>query len=394
MPLDFQSVSAIIFLIILTIYVYLRRKKLQTQGFFPFFYFSMYRTKFGLKFMDKFAKKFNKTLKFLGYLGIVIGFLGMAFLAYALVQNVYDLLTNPVAPQGVGLVLPFEARGVIFVPFFYWIISIFILALVHEFAHGLIARVHDIKVKSSGFGFVGILIPIIPLAFVEPDEKALKKRPHKQQLSVFAAGPFSNIILALVVLGLSTLILVPIVNNMVEFSGVEITGFIEGDFPAKASGIREGEIVERIDGTKIETLDDFSDILLDKSPGTRINLKTDASEYEIVLGKNPDDETKSYLGVYVKQEAGVSEDFEEKYGKFIPSVIIWISGLVFWLVILNLGIGLFNLVPIGPLDGGRMMQLVLNRTISNKKIANKIWNYISLVFLLIIVVIIFKACTA
>ena len=84
MPLDFQTISAIIFLILLSIYVYLKRKKLQTHGFFPLFYFCMYKTKFGLKFMDKAAKKFNKILKFLGYAGIVIGFLGMILLSFAL----------------------------------------------------------------------------------------------------------------------------------------------------------------------------------------------------------------------------------------------------------------------------------------------------------------------
>ena len=383
MPLDFQSISAIVFLILLSIYVYLKRKKLQTHGFFPLFYFSMYKTKFGLNFMDRFAKKFNKTLKFLGYLGIVIGFLGMIFLAITLIQNLYNLFITPETAPGVGLVLPFKAKGVFFVPFFHWIISIFIIALVHEFGHGIVARVHDIKVKSSGFAFLAVLIPIIPAAFVEPDEKVLRKRPYKQQLSVFAAGPFTNIILAFIVLALSAIVLSPILDSIAEYKGVKITGFIEGDYPAKKAGIEEGEIVTHIDETEITTLDEFSGILLDKSPGTKIKLKTDKNTYNIILAKNPEKEESSYLGVYVKQEAGIKDSFKGKYGNFIPAVIMWIAGLFGWLIILNLGIGLFNLVPIGPLDGGRMLQLVLHKFFDEKK-ANKIWYYTSMIFLVIV----------
>tara|TARA_Y100000031_G_scaffold147949_1_gene183612 strand:+ start:27784 stop:28845 length:1062 start_codon:yes stop_codon:yes gene_type:complete len=343
----------------------------------------MYKTRFGLNFMDNFAKKFNKTLKFLGYFGIAIGFLGMIFLAITLIQNIYTLFITPEAAPGVGLVLPFKAKGVFYVPFFHWIISIFIIALVHEFGHGIVARVHDIKVKSSGFAFLAILIPIIPAAFVEPDEKVLRKRPHKQQLSVFAAGPFANIILAFIVLGLSVFTISPIVDSMAEYQGVKITGFIEGDYPAKKAGIEEGEIVIGIDETEITTLDEFSGILSDKSPGTTVKLKTDKDTYNIILAKNPEKEESSYLGVYVQQEAGIKDSFKEKYGNFIPAAIVWIAGLFSWLIILNLGIGLFNLVPIGPLDGGRMLQLVLHRFFDEKK-GDKIWYYISMFFLIVV----------
>ena len=384
MPLDFQTIAAIVFLVVLSLFVYAKRKNLHTQGLFPLIYFSMYRTQIGLKFMDRFAGKFNKTLKFLGYAGILAGFLGMVLLSFSLLQNLYSLIATPEAQPGVGLVLPFKVKGAFFVPFFYWIIAIFIIALVHEYAHGVIARVHKLKVKSSGFAFLGILIPVIPAAFVEPDEKALRKRPHKEQLSVFAAGPFSNIILAFIVLGLSVFILSPVVDNMMEYSGVKITGFIEGNYPAESSGISEGEVVKSINGEKIETLDDFSGILKEKKPGNAIRLETDKNTYSIKLEKNPEDESLAYLGVYVQQESEVKQSFREKYGNFAPAAIIWVAGLFSWLIILNLGIGLFNLVPIGPLDGGRMLQLVLHRFFERKK-ADKVWYYVSMVFLLIVV---------
>ncbi len=187
MQFDLQTVAAFIFIILLSLFLYLRRKKLDTHGPFPFLYFSMYRTKLGIGLMDKLAGKWNRLFKWLGYIGIIVGFLGMIAICVALIDNIYNIMTQPEAAPGVGLVLPFQMKGAFYVPFFYWIISIFIIALVHEFAHGVIARAHNLKVKSSGFAFLGVLAPIIPAAFVEPDEKALVKRPHRQQLSVFAA---------------------------------------------------------------------------------------------------------------------------------------------------------------------------------------------------------------
>jgi len=71
----------------------------------------------------------------------------------------------------------------------------------------------------------------------------------------------------------------------------------------------------------------------------------------------------------------------QKYGKILPDILLWISGLFYCLLILNLGIGLFNLVPLGPiLDGGRMLQLLMHK-LFKKKIGDRIWKAISLVFL-------------
>src|SRR3989338_5431196 len=121
----------------------------------------------------------------------------MILISYGLINNIYVIFTKPEATPGVGLVLPFKAKGVFFVPFFYWMISLFVIAIVHEFSHGLIARANNLKVKSSGFAFVGLIVPIIPAAFVEPDEKELRKRLHREQLNVFSSGPLSNVALGL-----------------------------------------------------------------------------------------------------------------------------------------------------------------------------------------------------
>lgn len=446
---DFQTVAAIAFLVILTLFVYLKRKNLHTKQIIPYFlYFSMYKTSWGLRLMDSAANKCRKIMACIGYFGIAIGFLGMILISYGLINNVFVLFTKPEASPGVGLVLPFKAKGIFFVPFFYWIISIFVIAVVHEFSHGLIARAHNLKVKSSGFAFlgsgfrgtgiiivlisfyykianqnlffdigrliyfdyyppdfwiiIGIIfllmsyikklpslgyIPIIPAAFVEPDERELKKRPHKEQLSIFAAGPFSNIAAAFLFAALGSFLLAPLANAVIEPNGVKVTEYVKdkGPFPAENAGIKIGEVIEEIDGKPTPYVNNLSTLLRSKKPNDVVAIKTDKSNYEIKLAKNPENESMAYIGAYLEQSIKIKDETQASYGQLLPKALIWVYGLFTILFVLNFGIGLFNLVPIGPLDGGRMLQLVLHR-IFDKERGNKYWHYIGIFFLLLIFV--------
>ena len=436
---DFQTIAAVVFLIILTIFVYLNRKRLDTKQIIPYvLYFSMYKTTWGLKLMDFFGRKYKKlviylisTLSLIGvliifaqvtslaeaiakyigtywgiyllfvFIGIItivffifvpleykmpsIGFLGMILISFALISSLYFIFTKPEATPGVGLVLPFKAKGVFFVPFFYWMISLFVIAVVHEFSHGLIARANNLKVKSSGFAFVGLIAPIIPAAFVEPDEKELRKRLHREQLNVFSSGPLSNVALGLIFFGIVAFILAPMANAIIEPNGVKVTDYVKEKvpFPAEISGIKIGEIIQQIDEHPVQYVDNLSMILKTKKPNEVVTIKTDKSSYEIKLAKNPENESLAYIGAYLEQSTKIKEEVSATYGKFLPNVLTWLFGLFVFLYILNFGIGLFNLVPIGPLDGGRMLQLVLHRIFDKEK-GDKVWYYIGMFFLILI----------
>ena len=386
---DFQTIAAIVFLIVLTIFVYLKRKNLDTKQIIPhILYFSMYRAAWGLKLMDSVAKKYRKLVLYFGYIGVIVGFVGMIFIGFMLIASLIALFTKPEAPQAVGLVIPIKAEGVFFVPFFYWIISIFVIAVVHEFAHVLVARAHNLKVKSSGFAFLALIVPIIPAAFVEPDEKELRKRPHKQQLSVFAAGAFSNIITAFLFLAV-IFPLTPVVNGIIEPNGVKVTDYVKGDarFPAEISGIQIGEAIQQVDGISTPYVDNLSAVLRGKKPNDIVVVKTDKTVYELKLAKSPENESVAYIGAYLEQSTKVKGSVTAAYGKFLPNALIWLMGLFIFLYILNLGIGLFNLVPIGPLDGGRMFQLALHKIFGEEK-GNRLWLNIGIFFGLIILIFI------
>jgi len=365
------------------LFLYINRKKIIIQKiFYPFLYFAMYKTKIGLELMDRMAKKHPKLLKYLAYSGIVIGFLGMVIMSVLLIQNFYGLVTKPAAVSGVGMVVPFKVKGAFYVPFFYWIISIFLLALVHEFSHGVVARLYKIKIKSSGLAFLNIFVPVIPAAFVEPDEKELRERPHIQQLSIFAAGPFSNIIFAFVVLAIMGLVFAPVSNAIFNYDGILVTGFTPGNetFPAEEAGMTENELIIGIDNMPITTVENFTKIMQNKTPSESIVITTNVTDYNITLAESPDNKSMGYLGIYLTQNQEIKENVLQKYGKILPDVFIWFVGLFYWLYVLNLGIGLFNLVPLGPIDGGRMLQLAMHK-LFKKKNGDKIWKAISFVFL-------------
>jgi len=444
--IDTQTIAAIVFLIALAIFVFLKRKSLETKQIIPYFlYFSMYRTKIGLRFMDFFAERYKRLVIYIGYFGIFIGFLGMILISYGLINNIYLLFTRPEATSGVGLVLPFKGKGIFYVPFLYWIISIFFILIVHEFSHGLVARANKIKVKSSGLvffgtgfrvaglatiaisyyfkisnhgsfrkfdffnysspdfwlivGFILVLIsfiknfslfgyiPIIPGAFVEPDENQLKKKRRKEQLSVFAAGPLANIAFAFLFIAIASFILAPMANAAFEPNGVKVTDYVKGKdktmFPAEISGLKIGETIQKIDDKDVAYVENLSTTLRSKKPNEIVKIKTDKSTYEIRLAKNPDNESLAYMGAYLEQSTKIKDNVKAKYGEFIPNSLIWVYGLVFWLYVLNFGIGLFNLVPIGPLDGGRMMQVAMHKIFDKEK-GDRYWHYIGIFFLILI----------
>ncbi len=382
--MDLQTVFAIIFILALSVFLFLKRKKIQVQKIaFPFLYFVMYRTKLGLVGMDKLAKKYPEFLKKFYTTGIWIGFLGMIFIAFEIIRTSLLLIFKPGTAPGIMPVLPFEAKGVFFVPFFYWIVSVFIIAVIHEFSHGVAARVHNMRVKSSGFAFLNIIVPIIPAAFVEPDEKQLVKRPHKEQLSVFAAGPFANIVLAAVVLAFIFGVVNPVSKQIFEPSGVLIVDIGENS-SAFSAGMKKNEVITKIDLQEIKTGNEFTNFLKEKKPGDKLAVYTNVSSYPLVLGANSKDNSKPYMGVFVKQHSLVKEDFAQRFGTRIIAPFKWITGLFYWLFMLSLGIGLFNLLPLGPVDGGRMFQLVMHRFFEKEK-GHLYWKYVSLFFAFLIV---------
>jgi membrane-associated protease RseP (regulator of RpoE activity) len=192
----------VIFLIVFSLFVitflYKRRKNLKKEGIMY-----LYRTKVGLRFIEYVGTKYKKTLSVFAFLGIVCGYFLMIVMLWFLYRIVHLYLFMPDIVRAIKIpplmpLIPYlpEAFNVSFLPpfyFTYWIISIAVIALFHEFAHGIIARRYNIRILTTGFGFLGPFLA----AFVEPDEKEMEEKPKYQQLAVLSAGVFTNLILAI-----------------------------------------------------------------------------------------------------------------------------------------------------------------------------------------------------
>ena len=280
----------ILFYLTVIILAYINRKKIEVQAKIIF----LYRMKWGLKWMDKYSSKYREWVILLGYIGVGAGFVGLVFISYMLIKNLYQLFLVPDTVSGVSLVLPgVEVPGLGILPFWHWIIAIFIIAIVHEFAHGIVARAHNIKVKNTGIVLFG---PIIG-AFVEPDEQNLSKQSDIKQYSVLAAGAFSNVLLAIVALILLITVFTPLQNNMVEPTGFTFDQYVNEDLPFAKVGIEPGTEIIGIDDIKTKNFQEFNQELQTYKPGEEVTIKTKEKDYKLTLVGNPDDSRKPFMGI-------------------------------------------------------------------------------------------------
>jgi len=373
--------------VLLLIIVLLNKKKVQFQKIlFPLLYVVMYRTQLGLKGMDWVARKFKGILFYLQYVVVFVGFLGMGVMIFLLVKGMIDFLFRS-APSPVGILLP----GVQVVPglpaisFWHFILAIFILAIVHEFSHGIFARYYNVKVKSSGFAVFGIILPILPAAFVEPDEDQLGKKSKFKQITVFAAGSFANFVTAILFFLVFALFLVPAADSVVEFNDVQIVA-VEKEFPAALAGVEKGENILIVNNYDVTNVSEFVDVMSLVKPGETIELVTDKDSYELVAIENPNNATKGYVGVFVQPVMEFTEDAKDKYGEFSLRTLFWFRMLFFWVWVANIGVGLFNLLPLGIVDGGKMFYLALLHFVKDEKRTKTIWKVVA-IFLLVLILV-------
>jgi len=176
------------------------------------------------------------------------------------------------------------------------------------------------------------------------------------------------------------------------------------DSPAIDSAI--GNTINEIDGIKINSIEKLSQELSKYPPGTKIELKTTESDgekyYNITLGENPENKSKAWLGIGFYNENSENlnllgkilllfPSYKESHVYYTPKneFVSFIKDLLWWVVIINLLVGLFNMLPLGILDGGRFFYLTVLSITKSEKSAKKSFSlityFIAALFLLLII---------
>ncbi|MDI6798835.1 MAG: site-2 protease family protein [Candidatus Aenigmarchaeota archaeon] len=384
--LNIYLLSIVVFFGILAILIYLDRKNIEFK-----YVLLMRRTKKGLKLLDRIAR-FRKFWKIIGIIAIAVCFILVADSLFSLSLRSWQIITGEVKEGFGGVVFPSPTpetvvgTGYILIPFWFWIIIIPTILFPHEIAHGIMSRVERIRVKSAGL----LLLLIIPGAFVEPDEKKLKKAKLLSKLKIFAAGSFANIAFAFFLFNpfLKAGIIPDVVWPALVPNHAQLEVFVVNvteNSPADKAGLKNGTVITEINQmpTEINYVDLITGQYLSKhlkgvKPGDEIEVVANNSRYiitagEIVVNEN---QTRPYLGIVTTIKIrGNTQLFN------------FFMNLFFWMWLLNYAVAVFNILPIYPLDGGLMLQAIAERV--SKKYNKEIVGAITIVTICLVLFTIF-----
>jgi len=280
--------------------------------------------------------------------GIIVAFGAMIVMTWILVSSLETVTTTP----SVSIVIPgVEMPGSpIYVPLGYGLIALASVLIVHEFSHGILSLAEKIPIKSIGL----LLFAVIPGAFVEPDEEKLNNSKKLTQLRIYSAGSIANMSLAAIAIVIFLLISTYAIPANFTENGIEINRVVT-DSPA-SQYLKEGMIIKSIDNHSISDSNSYLNIVSSFKPGDNVSVSTNQGDYSIILDKNPNNESLGYFGIQA------SKHYDLKSNAFgdLPWIYFMLLELFEWVFTLNLGIGMFNLLPMKPLDGGKMLEILLS----------------------------------
>ncbi|MEF8874393.1 MAG: site-2 protease family protein [Candidatus Thermoplasmatota archaeon] len=242
----------LIFIFIGLIVILDRLDLLEPVGFELSGPFLMWKTKKGRSLIDRIAQK-KRFWKIFGTMGIVITAIAMVIILFMVAFSAYVATDVPAeqAPEAKEvLVLP----GINpFIPIGYGIFSVAVAMIVHEFTHGILTRVADVKINA-----LGIILLVVPLgAFCEPDEEEIEETERIKRDRMFAAGPTSNIVLGIVLFLIFSTLFMGFVSP--EEDALLVMDMYE-DTPADQAGIQPNDHLLEIDNESIRTLNDLEDV--------------------------------------------------------------------------------------------------------------------------------------
>lgn len=358
------------------------------------------RTEKANKFIDNTAKKHSRAWRVLALIGVIVAIPVMVIGSFYMLITAVDVVTGKLAAGGAGIVLPGPVSsptavpGVFVVPWWIWIIGIACVMIPHEFFHGIMFRLERIRVKSVGW----VVFIVLPGAFVEPDEIQLKKSKRSSKMKAMAAGSFANLLVAFIIaIFLSTLTFFAPASQPSGLFFQQVNG-------TPASEYNITGVIVAINNNPVQTERELVAELAKYKPNGTISVTTRALQpnssvyfngrfetiipqaaiysklgeervYTIKLAENPQN-GKAFLGI-----ANILQIHDTR-----NLLALQIINLLVWIYVFSFGIGLVNMLPLKPLDGGLLFEEIVGRFTTRTKI---IVNVVSIVVLILLLINIF-----
>ena len=466
----YDIIFLVIFTLLVVLFLHKNKKNLQRDMKIAF----LYKSQWGVKLINIIGSKYKRTLNVLQYFVIATGYILMISVVYLIGKSTIFYvfhakeITSIIKAPPIAPVIPYfpELFGLksFFPPFYftYFIVSLMIVAVFHEFSHGVFMKFHKVRIKSTGFLFLGPLLG----AFVEQDERDMQKATKKAQLSILGAGVFANIVLAIIFyllwIGVFYMTFIPTgmtfnsyttgvikISSIDQIGGINVSNITNQDlidlikedefaidlvlvvddketefsrvivneesyymspeivaknlhnnseylelyfdFPAINAGLK-GTIIE-VNGEEIKDYEDLVNMLDNKKPGDELSIKTNYNgeliEKEIILVGSPLDPNKGIIGISngINIEQNMAEVFAGLFKKPFTEYKIrneflgFIYYMIFWIFLINLLVGLFNMLPVSILDGGRFFYLTVWAITKNEQLAKNVYKWLGIIIL-------------
>jgi len=361
--------NAIIYVLIAWVAIFVTAKalKLERFGFTIKPYSLTYKNYKVQSALSKMLTRTKRGIRVFADVSVVAGFLMMGFAFWFLLANISNYFVEPTEFAELTVLIP----GVTLTSawaILYFLLSIPIVLVVHEGAHGIVATLEKIKIKNGGFA---IFIALFA-GFVEPDEEDFDKAKKISRLRVIGAGATSNVIFAF---ALGAILLTnpmfamilpePFLGLFYESpEGVLVLSVIEGG-GAEQAGIKENDIISKINDVRIVSPIDFQKINLIPGEVFNVTVLRDGQEivFPVTIMPAPEDPERGLVGIMRDNNLSF---------KPIYNFIEWnnpqFSMFLLWLWMISFFIGIINMLPLPILDGGKFIHTIIDKKFSEKSV--------------------------
>ncbi|MDD1719547.1 MAG: site-2 protease family protein [Methanoregulaceae archaeon] len=357
-------------------------------------------------FFDKFTV-LSLPLRIYGTIGVIVVAIVSVLITASLFFALNMTIVAPPAPTGI-----YKPQNILLIPglnefvpstIAVWLALIIAIGI-HEFGHGILCRIEKIAVKG-----VGALIAVVPIGFfVEPDEAELDKQKGLPKMRMFGAGITNNLAIGVVCI----VLMVALLGTAVPTGAPVIQGIYQ-NYSADIAGVPPNSVIVSLNGADVYTRNEVSALLNQTRPGDTISLGVLSGgvegTYNLTLTDWPDTtgpepRTSGFMGIYYYDGNAVLDTikttlspigflrimtvpFDTTFGGQLLRIIAfdtpdtanyvvpapWIFwGLVhllFWVGWININVGIFNALPMVPLDGGYILKEAIDRLFEKRGLA-------------------------